>query len=127
MQHSSTLELTDRQHSAMLELDDMQHDKSVLSPLAVASLTMGVLSLLIMFMRSVDMLFVGVQIVLAIAAIVTGIFGMKTAREYAQRGHTLAYAGLICGGNSLLFIIVHEVVTLFLTPDGGSSGGRLGG
>ncbi|MEE9584190.1 MAG: hypothetical protein V3W51_01810 [Candidatus Brocadiales bacterium] len=41
------------------------------------------------------------------------------AREYAQRGHALAYAGLICGGNSLLFIVIHEVVTMFLTPGAG--------
>lgn len=127
MQHSTTLELRDMQHPGTLELDDMQHEKSTLSPLALASLSMGVLSLVAIFMRNVNVYFLGAQLILAIAAVVTGVFGMKKTRETGQRGYALAYAGMICGGNGILWNIIHEVVTYFLTPDGGATGGRLGG
>ncbi|MFQ5956650.1 MAG: DUF4190 domain-containing protein [Candidatus Brocadiales bacterium] len=90
----------------------MQYYKPRWSSLAIASLAMGVLCIIVFFVRINITLFV-IQILLSIGAIVTGFFAMKITRAYSQRGHYLAYAGLVCGANGLFWVIINSIFALF--------------
>lgn len=89
----------------------MQYYKPRWSLLAIASLAMGVLSLIVFFLI-IHIAVLVVQILLSIGAIVTGVFAMKNTRLYGQRGHYLAYAGTVCGANGLFWVIINAVFSL---------------
>ncbi len=89
----------------------MQYYKQSWSPLAIASLAMGVLCIIVFFVRINTAIFV-IQILLSIGAIVTGVFGMRRTRAYPLRGHYLAYAGLVCGANGLFWVFINTIFRL---------------
>lgn len=89
----------------------MQYYKPRWSLLAVASLAMGVLSLIVFFL-TIHIAVLVIQILLSIGAIVTGIFAMRSTRLHTLRGHYLAYAGTVCGANGLFWIIITAVFSL---------------
>ncbi|MFQ5863302.1 MAG: DUF4190 domain-containing protein [Candidatus Brocadiales bacterium] len=90
----------------------MQYHKSGWSPLAITSLAMGVLCIIVFFVRVNIAIFV-IQILLSIGAIITGFFAMRRTRTYPLRGHYLAYAGLVCGANGLFWVIINAIFSLF--------------
>ncbi len=90
----------------------MQNYKPKWSILAIASLAMGVLAIVVFFLRINLAIFV-IQILLSIGAIITGYLGMKATRAYPLRGHYLAYAGMVCGANGLFWVIINAIFSLF--------------
>ena len=90
----------------------MEYYKPRWSIFAIASLAMGVLSLILFFLI-VHVAILVIQILLAIGAIIAGYLGMKATRAYPLRGHYLAYAGMVCGANGLFWVIINLVFRLF--------------
>ncbi|MEE9514565.1 MAG: hypothetical protein V3V54_00915 [Candidatus Brocadiales bacterium] len=90
----------------------MEYYKQRWSIFAIVSLAMGVLSLITFFLI-VHVAIMVIQILLAVGAIITGYLGMRATRAYPLRGHNLAYAGLVCGGNGLFWVVINLVFGLF--------------
>ncbi len=89
----------------------MQYLKQKWSIFAMASLGMGVLSLIVFFLV-INIAILVVQILLSIGAIVTGVYAMRLTRTFGLRGHYLAYAGTVCGANGLFWVIINVVFGL---------------
>lgn len=90
----------------------MEYYKPRWSIFAIASLPMGVLSLILFFLI-VHVAIMVLQILLAVGAIITGYLGMRATRAYPLRGHYLAYAGMVCGANGLFWVLINLVIGLF--------------
>lgn len=89
----------------------MQYYRPSWSSLAIVSLAMGVLCIIVFFVRVNIAIFV-IQILLSIGAIITGLYAMRRTRVYPLRGHYLAYAGLVCGANGLFWVIINAIFRL---------------
>lgn len=80
-----------------------------MSPLAIASIAMGILSLVLFpFIRLGGALVIVITL-LGIGAIVTGVFAMRRTTIYGLRGRTLAYIGVVTGANGLFWMWINLV------------------
>jgi hypothetical protein len=80
--------------------------RNSVSALAIASLTMGILSLLICPLYRIHIACCTVGFLLGIGAILTGIAATSRIAFYPIRGKPLAYAGMITGFNGLFLVII---------------------
>ncbi len=123
VERAPVLNLGGLEDIAVMKTEEEQHDRSERwSALAIASLTVGVLSFLLVLFSRVNIYAFAIHVSFSVVAIVMGLFGMKRTRALGLHGYNLAYAGMLCGANSLVFSLVHEFVGVLLTPGGG---GRL--
>jgi hypothetical protein len=79
---------------------------------AIVSLITGIVSILCCFANFAIPGASCLGLVLAITAVVTGIIGMKKAKEMNGQGHGLALGGLILGGVQVLISIILIIVSL---------------
>lgn len=83
-----------------------------LSALAIASLILGILSLLLFPLYRIAFPMVVVNTLLGIGAIVTGVIAMRRTAIYPLRGRTPAYIGIVTGANGLFWIWINTVFRL---------------
>jgi hypothetical protein len=83
-----------------------------LSALAVASLVMGIISLVLfpfLPLLRPTLLFLVMDVLLGIGAIVVGLLAMRRITIFPLRGRSLAYAGVVLGANGLFWLAVNFV------------------
>jgi multidrug efflux pump subunit AcrB len=79
------------------------------SSLAIASLVMGIVSVVVFPFHRIAFPIAIVLTLLGIGAIVTGIIAMRRTTVYSLGGRTLAYIGIITGANGLFWMWVYMV------------------
>ncbi len=123
VERTPVLNLGGLEDIAVMKTEEEQHDRSERwSVLAIASLTVGVLSIVLVLFSRVSIYAFAIHVGFSVAAIVVGLFGMKRTRALGLHGYNLAYAGMLCGATSLVFSLSHAIVRVLFTPGGG---GRL--
>ncbi len=81
-----------------------------MSPLAIASLTMGIITVILYpFYPLFFFLIVVLNTLLGIGAIVTGAFAIRQTTTRPLRGRTFAFVGIFTGANGLLWIWINFI------------------
>lgn len=89
----------------------MQYEERF-STLAVASLVLGILSLICFIFHRMHPAVVIVDILLGIGAIVTGVFGMRHAALYSLKGRNYAFVGIVTGANGMGWVLIDTIFSL---------------
>lgn len=71
---------------------------------AVASLILGILSI-------VTIIFVGLGIILGIIGLILGIIGLREIKRFKQEGRKMAITGIICSSLGIILPIILTVIS----------------
>lgn len=90
-----------------------QEPKTGTNGLAIASLVCGILAIPLACLIGLF------SIPLPIAAIITGVMGMKQTKQTGQQGYGMALAGTILGGVVLVLVVILVIIGIGVLASGG--------